>query len=55
MQSLFLELEGEVDVDQPVDEDLAHVRSDVGHEFFLLFLLYEGGRYLEGQDEVEYF
>lgn len=43
MERLFAQLEGEVDLDEPVDEDVAHVRADLGHDL-LLFLSLSGGR-----------
>ena len=42
-EGLFLEVEGLVDVNEPVDEDLAHVGSDANHEFFPFLLLNRAG------------
>lgn len=41
IQGLLLEIEGGVYIDEPVNQNLAHVSSDVHHYFFLFFLLSE--------------
>ncbi len=39
MKSLLLEFEALMNIYKPVDEDLTHVRADMGHDFFLLTAL----------------